>query len=157
MGCTSLCKPMCTVFVYFERVNGTTEEANQLNLQSYAVFFFFSINSKHEIGVAMATQFNWHFHFPSVCSGQVGQTRVLSDMWGWGCFLLPVLITWGMVGLRCLTGSAQNIPSQKSQRHHVKTAWMGCWGSGWPCRVASAESQFSDRWGLLQTALLIKF
>jgi hypothetical protein len=46
---------MCTVFVRFERVNGTTEEFNRLNLQPCAGF---SINSKHEIGVAMATPIN---------------------------------------------------------------------------------------------------
>lgn len=41
---------MCTLFVYFERVNGTTEEFNQLNLQPCA-FFFFLLTANMRLGL----------------------------------------------------------------------------------------------------------
>lgn len=37
---------MHTVFVHFERVNGTTEEFNQLNLQPRAFFFLLTANMR---------------------------------------------------------------------------------------------------------------
>lgn len=134
--------------VHFERVNGTTEEFHQLNLQPWAVFFFL-LTANMRLGLL------WQ---PSLIDIFISQAFVLGR-WGRhvssgmceneGITLPPASAPhWGDGRTGVFSRQYTERPQSEKPTLRVKTAWRGCWGSGWPCREASTEPQVGDSWGL---------